>query len=270
VPTAGLSSRRRRNSSSSSGRETTRACGTTDRLERRTVGFVSTPASGPVGRKGRRHNKRVELANSTLRGGIRPGTPVGAFVYDVAILATLWLVVVIDALANHWLHRFGIKPRQVDGLAGIALSPFIHADAAQLAGLTLPLAAFAWLLLLGRVRDAVLVTVAVMLASGIVDWLLGPSNKILLGASGVVFGWFGYLIARAWFSRRLQWIAVAVIVIAVFSSMFTALLPSLGSNAYWGGRVAGFIAGLLVAGAMHRRRDGRSRPSTSVQPSGSA
>ena len=68
----------------------------------------------------------------------------------------------------------------------------------------------------------------------------GPSDTVILGASGVIFGWLGYVLARAWFGRKLAWIATAVAVLAVFSGLLSGLLPKLHSNTFWGGQLAGF------------------------------
>ena len=41
-----------------------------------------------------------------------------------------------------------------------------------------------------------------IVASGLAAWFLTPVNTIVLGASGLIFGWLTYLIARGIWSRR--------------------------------------------------------------------
>jgi membrane associated rhomboid family serine protease len=217
---------------------------------------VTTPErsrSGRPGRDVRRKKQRAELANTSLVKSLKPTTASGAAVTILATLAVLWIVLAINALLDHRLLRFGIKPRRLDGLPGIALSPFLHANLGHLVANSIPFAVLGWLMLTGGLRSFVWVTTAVVFVAGGIDWSLGPSNSVIVGASGVIFGWLGYLLARAWFGRSVKWIAIAVAVIAVFSSMLGGLLPRLGGNVFWGGHVAGFVVGVAIAALLHRK-----------------
>jgi membrane associated rhomboid family serine protease len=191
---------------------------------------------GKAARAARKQQQRHELANTSLRKGLAPSTFSGAAVWSGGMLALLWAILIVNAVLDHRLLRFGIKPRQVDGLSGIIFSPFLHANAGHLVANSVPFAVLAWLLLISGV-----------------------------GASGVIFCWLGYLLARAWFSRKLAWIAVAVAVALVFSSMFSGLLPRLGGNVFWGGHVSGFAVGVVVAYAFHRR-PARPKPTNGAPP----
>lgn len=184
---------------------------------------------------------------------MKPSHPVGAACWVAVMLAVLWAIAIVNALLDHRLLRFGIKPRQVDGLAGIVISPFLHADVGQLAANTVPFVVLGWLMLVSGVRTLVLLSVAVALVAGAVDWTLGPANAVILGVSGVLFGWFGYLLARAWYSRNVKFVAVAILVIAIFSSMLTGLLPHVNSHVFWGGHLAALVVGIAIAALLHRR-----------------
>ena len=175
------------------------------------------------------------------------------------VVILLWLVVVVDAGMDHRLLRFGIKPRRLDGLLGIVLAPVLHADARQLAASTIPLLLFGWIMLISGARYLALVTAACWLASGAVSWLAAPSSAVILGASGVIFGWLGYVLARAWFGRRLLWIGIAIAVLCVFSSMFFGLLPRSSSHTFWAGQLAGFLTGVLLGWLLHGRRPVRPK-----------
>ncbi len=174
------------------------------------------------------------------------------------VLAALWILLAVDAALDHRLLRFGIKPRELGGLWGILLTPVLHSSVGQLAANSLPLAVFGWIMLVSGLRYFSIVTASVWLASGLVGWLAGPSHAVILGSSGVIFGWLGYVLARAWFGRKLAWIATAVAVLAVFSGLLSGLLPKLHSNTFWGSQLAGFLAGVLVGAILHARR--KSRP----------
>lgn len=220
-------------------------------------------------RAARKRQRTAELANATLRGALKPTSSSGAAVIVGAVLGVLWAVVGVDAVIDQRLLRFGIKPRELGGLIGIVASPFLHADAGQLAADSIPFAVLCWLMLISGGRYFGIVTVSVGVASGVTAWLAAPAHTVILGCSGVIFGWMGYVVARAWFGRKIRWIATAVGVICIFSGTFAGLLPRLHTNVFWGDHLAGFLAGLLVGALLHAsaRKPGRRaglRPNTSI------
>lgn len=173
-------------------------------------------------------------------------------------VAVLWGVLGIDAAAGHPLLKLGIKPRRLGGLPGIVLAPVLHAGAEQLAALSLPFAVLGWLMLTSGLRYLAVVTGAAVLASGLVGWLAGPSDQVIVGVSGVVLGWLGYLLARAVFGRKVVWIAIAVAVLVVFSGLFNGLEPRVRDHEFWASQLASFAVGVALAAALHRRRPRRS------------
>jgi membrane associated rhomboid family serine protease len=88
---------------------------------------------------------------------------------------------------------------------------------------------------------------------GFATWLVAPAG-IIVGASGLIFGWLGYLVARAWFSRRLRWIVSALMVLLFFGTLLNGLLPDLDPRTSWPAHLCGFVAGVLVAWLLHPRR----------------
>lgn len=220
-------------------------------------------------RAARKRQRTAELANASLRGALRPTRPSGAIVIVVAALVVLWAIVGVDAVIDHRLLRFGIKPRELGGLIGIVASPFLHADARQLAADSIPFAVLCWLMLISGGRYFGIVTVSVGVVSGVTAWLAAPAHTVILGCSGLIFGWMGYVVARAWFGRKIRWIAMAVAVVCIFSGTFAGLLPRLETNVFWGDHLAGFLAGLLVGALLHANarkscRKAGLRPNTSI------
>ena len=174
----------------------------------------------------------------------------------------LWVVVAVDAGLDHRLLRFGIKPRQLDGLPGVLVAPLLHADAGQLAANAIPLLIFGWIMLISGLRYLALVTAVCWLVSGMVAWLAAPSGSVIVGASGVIFGWLGYVLARAWFGRRLIWIGIGIAVLCVFSGMLAGLLPHSSNHSFWASQLAGFATGILLGWLLHGRRPATGRPAT--------
>ena len=233
---------------------------------------MSTPSAGLPGgaqpdgpHRSRAEQRRHELAHASLRRAMRPTAPSGAMVVIGIVLVLLWILLGIDAALDHRLLRFGVKPRELGGLDGILLAPVLHASAAQLAADSVPLAVLGWIMLVAGARTLTIVTTGVWLASGAVDWLAGPAHAVILGTGGVIFGWLGYVLARAWFGRKLAWIATAVAVLLVFSGLLSGLLPKLHSNTFWGGQLAGFLAGVLIGALLHGKRRG-PRPASTPLP----
>lgn len=182
----------------------------------------------------------------------------GALIVMAAVGALFWIVQIVNATDHYDLDRFGLKPREADGLWGLVTMPFLHASYGHLLSNTIPLVLVGWVLLLSGLRTWLTVTAIVVVGGGLLTWLVGPANSVIVGASGMIFGWLGYLLARAYFSRKLRWIVVAVLVLIFFGTLLFGMVPSFNSNASWQAHVCGFVAG-IVAGALLHPRGGETR-----------
>ncbi len=181
----------------------------------------------------------------------------GALVAMAVFGAVIWAVQFVNAGDHYRLDRFGLKPREADGLWGVVTMPFLHANYDHILSNTLPLLAIGWILLLSGVRIWLIVTGVVVVIGGLLTWLIAP-HGIIVGASGMIFGWLGYLLARAYFSRRLKWIITAVLVLVFFGSLLYGLLPRDNSHVSWQAHLCGFLAG-VGAGALLHPRGGETR-----------
>jgi membrane associated rhomboid family serine protease len=185
-----------------------------------------------------------------------PFTPTswgGALQVMLGLAAVLWIVQIVNAGDGYGLDRFGLRPRTTDGLVGVLASPFLHASYGHLLANTGPFVLIGWAILLSGVRPFLIVSAIVIVVGGLVTWLIAPSGTIV-GASGLIMGWLGYLIARAIFSRRIVWIAGAVLVFFFFGGLFGGLLPSLDQHVSWQGHLFGFLSGVLAGWVLHPRR----------------
>ena len=169
-----------------------------------------------------------------------------------ARVALMWAVEIVDLVAGD-LDANGIRPRDPDGLPGVALSPFLHGGFGHLIGNTVPfLLLGATIALSGLVRTLSVVAV-VALVGGLGTWLLGPDDTNHIGASGLVFGFAAYLVARGVFSRRLVHIAVGLVVLAVYgTTLLFGLVPHPGIS--WQGHLFGAVGGVVAARALDRAR----------------
>jgi membrane associated rhomboid family serine protease len=172
-------------------------------------------------------------------------------------VGALWIIQVINAGERYDLDRFGLKPREVDGLWGIVTMPLLHKSYAHIFSNTLPLMAIGWIILISGLRVWLTVTAIVVVGGGLLTWLVGP-HGVIVGASGLVFGWLGYLVARAYFSRKLKWIFTAIFVLVFFGSLLYGLFPTLHSGVSWQAHLCGLVAG-IGAGALLHPRGGETR-----------
>jgi membrane associated rhomboid family serine protease len=177
----------------------------------------------------------------------------GALIVMIAVGAVFWVVQFLNAADEYRLDRFGVRPREVDGLWGVVTMPFLHASYNHLLSNTVPLVLIGWVLLLSGIRVWATVTAIVVLAGGALTWLVGPANTLIVGASAMIFGWLGYLLARAYFSRRLKWIIVAILVLVFFGTLLIGLFPTLHSGISWQAHVCGFAAGIGAGAVLHPR-----------------
>ena len=169
------------------------------------------------------------------------------------MIVFIWLVEIVDWLIFHGaLDTNGIRPRTVDGLRGILFAPVLHSSFSHLLANTLPLLVLGWFVLLRGVKTFVIVTITVILVSGLGTWLIGPANSVHIGASGLVFGYFGYLLLNSWFERSLSSVLWAVLVFLLYGSLMWGVLPQ-GNGISWQGHLFGFIGGGVAAYLLAKR-----------------
>lgn len=168
-----------------------------------------------------------------------------------AMAALMWLVEIVDLAAGD-LDRFGIEPREVDGLDGILFSPFLHAGFAHLIGNTIPFVVLGAVIALSGLARVVAVTAIVAVVGGLGTWLVGPDGSVHIGASGLVFGYATYLLTRGLYSRRALHLATGVIVLLVYgTTLLFGLVPTPGIS--WQGHLFGALGGILAARVVHGR-----------------
>jgi len=171
-----------------------------------------------------------------------------------AMVTLMWILEVVDVAADHRLDNYGIHPRDVGGLPEIFAAPFLHAGFGHLVSNTVPFLAMGAAIALGGLMRVALVTLIVAAVSGFGTWLIAASNSVHLGASGVVFGYATYLVARGIFSRRLSELAIGVGVVAIWGiGLLQGLLPQ--ERISWQAHLFGAIGGVVAAVVLARRRE---------------
>ncbi|MBW1602696.1 rhomboid family intramembrane serine protease [Streptomyces sp. JJ66] len=185
------------------------------------------------------------------------------FMLSWAVL--LWLLAALDTGSGTIVGEYGIEPRQTDELADIFPAAFLHFGWDHVAANTVPLVIFGFLAAvrgLGRFIGVVLVIIVV---SGLGVWLTAPDGTNTAGASGVVFGLFGYLLVRGFVERDALDITVGITVLLLYGSILWGVLPT-NSGVSWQGHLFGLIGGVLAAFWL-RRTPPRRAPRAGIGPS---
>ncbi|RMG96747.1 MAG: rhomboid family intramembrane serine protease, partial [Chloroflexi bacterium] len=144
------------------------------------------------------------------------------------------------------LDRFGIQPRTLIGLRGIILGPFLHGSFRHLATNTIPFVVLGWLVMVRGLGRFVMVSVITAVISGLGTWLLGGSGSTHIGVSGLIFGYFGYILLSGYFERTFSAIIWAVVVFLAYGGIIFGILPQ-GNGISWQMHLFGLLGGALAA-----------------------
>ena len=162
-------------------------------------------------------------------------------------VSVLWALEIADTLLfRGWLNRFGILPRRWIGLRGILLAPLLHGNLRHLSMNTVPLVVLGWLILVRSTQIFLLVTAGVWLMGGLGVWLFAAPKSNHIGASGLVFGYLGFLLANGYFEQSVVAIATATIVGLLYGSTLWGILP-FQRGISWQGHLFGLVTGGLCA-----------------------
>ena len=180
-------------------------------------------------------------AEPTVRGALKSQ----AKVLGVSLTA-MYIMFVATWLSHGALLSLGIIPRNVLGLRGILFAPFLHGSLAHLLANTIPFAILGWLVMLRESRHFTYVTVASMIGSGVLAWLIGASGSVHVGASGVIFGYLGFLIFSGWYSRSLMSVTLSILAVFFWGGLLYSVLPG-EAGISWQAHLGGFIGGVYSA-----------------------
>lgn len=175
---------------------------------------------------------------------------VGSFV------VLLYLIEIVNTALFHSLNRtFGLRPRSLDGVLDILTFPLLHSSLAHLMSNTLPLIIFGFLVFLSGRRVFITALTASWLASGLVVWLIGGAS-ITVGASGLEFGLFAFLLVRGFINRNWWQIVLSVVLFMAYGGILFGVLPTAASFISWQAHLGGAIGGVAAALLLSTRRPG--------------
>jgi membrane associated rhomboid family serine protease len=200
--------------------------------------------------------KRTRRAGWNLSAG-DPATVLAearkALFVMVGFLAVLWIVQIINWADHYQLtYSYGIQPRDIGSLPDILTAPFLHFSWAHIEGNSGPLFIFGFLAAYRGVTKFYGVTALVIMTSGLGAWLTESTGTVGAGASGVVFGYFGYIMVRGLFDRHAIDLLIGAVMALCFAYQFSVLLPQQGIG--WQAHIGGLVGGILAGWVFRDRR----------------
>ncbi len=178
-----------------------------------------------------------------------------AFVTMCAVIPVLFLIEAVDVGigAGRLDVAGGIIPHRIGGLDGILFSPFLHAGWDHLYGNAVPLILVGTFALAAGKRRFLWSTAVIMLVSGLGVWLIGDPDSVVVGASGVIFGYLGLLFARGFVERSWWNLGVAAFIGLLYWYQIYNVLPT-DQPISWQGHLLGLCGGILAAFLFRRKR----------------
>lgn len=165
--------------------------------------------------------------------------------YPLLFVLILWTVYWIEVRFGWNLNSFGIYPRDIKGLRGIFMSPFIHGSLEHLFNNSIPVVVLTAFLFHFYQNVAFRVLFIGMVLSGLITWLIGRSSYHI-GASGIIYVLASFIFFKGIFSKYYRWIALSLIVVFIYGSLIWYVFP-VKDGISWEGHLGGLITGLVLA-----------------------
>lgn len=201
------------------------------------------------------------------KSGISLGHTVSAMIFMVGFLGLLWVIQVVNWADSYRLDmRFGIVPHSESHLADIFTAPLLHFSWQHLEGNSIPLLVLGFLAAYRGIAKFLTVTAIAAVTSGLAVWLFQAHNELTVGASGLIFGYFGYVLVRGLFDRNFLDLIVGVVAAIAYAYILTVAIPGT-PGVSWIGHAGGLVGGVLAGWVLRtRRRPGRQAVSAEMAP----
>ena len=164
----------------------------------------------------------------------------------MAFIALIMILEVLNGSVDHALNAYGLEPRTTAGLIGIPLSPFLHGSYLHVQSNAVALLALGTLAVIRSGDRFPWICLVIILVGGAGVWVFGRP-AIHVGASGLVFGLFGYLLLKGVIDFNILSVFVALVVAGVFGWMVVSGLVPTNDYVSWEGHLCGLAAGCLAA-----------------------
>ncbi|MDH6119404.1 rhomboid family intramembrane serine protease [Kitasatospora sp. GAS204B] len=189
-----------------------------------------------------------------------------AFFVIFGFLCALWLIQLGNWADGEALVRdYGIRPHDLTRLPDFFTAPLLHVSWEHLQSNSGPLFIFGFLAAYRGVRKFLLLTLLITVTSGLAVWIFGPGDAVTVGASGLVFGYLGYVVLRGLFDRHLIDSLIGLVMAASFSYELSVAIPGAPSGISWQAHLGGLVGGIAGAWLL---RDRGARPVRAASDAG--
>jgi membrane associated rhomboid family serine protease len=179
------------------------------------------------------------------------------FLAPIGLLALMWAIQFADAVLPGSFTGWGLRSWDLGSLQGLVLGPLLHASWAHLIANSVPLLVLGCLVAVEGARRFWLVTAVVALIGGVGTWLINAPGTLTVGASVLVFGYFGYVVLRVIapgrLAHRLAYAAIAVIVVVLYGATMLAGILGAAAGVSWQAHLFGAVGGGVLAVTGRRR-----------------
>src|SRR5947207_8668884 len=177
-----------------------------------------------------------------------------AFFLMVGFIALIWVLQIFNWAGHYRLdYDYGIMPRNIGRLPQIFSAPFLHFSWDHIEGNSGPLFVFGFLAAYRGVKKFLGVTLIVAVTSGLAVWLFQGGTELTVGASGLIFGYFGYVLSRGVFDRNLIDVLTALVMALSYAYILTVAIPG-APGVSWIGHLGGLIGGIASGWIFRTRR----------------
>jgi membrane associated rhomboid family serine protease len=181
-----------------------------------------------------------------------------------AFLAVIWILQVVNWADGYRLDtEFGILPEHVSRLPEIFTAPFLHFSWQHIEGNSVPFFVLGVLAAYRSIARFLVASLIIAVTSGLAVWLFQSGNELTVGASGLIFGYFGYVLVRGFFDRNLVDIGVGLVAGVLYWTILEVAIPGT-PGVSWIGHIGGLVGG--VASAWLLRTPTARRPVPAARP----
>lgn len=175
-----------------------------------------------------------------------------------AIVAVMWVLEGVDTVLRGALNWFGVHSWDFALIWTMLTAPLAHGDFGHLAANSVPFLVLGFVIALGGLRQWAWVTLAGIIGSGFFAFALNAPGTLTIGASGVVFCYLTYLLVRGFHTQDWRQLVLGAVVFVLYGGVLWGVLPTT-AGVSWQGHLGGAVAGILVAGWLHRANARRKR-----------
>ncbi len=166
---------------------------------------------------------------------------------EISIMAAgvMWFVFLTNEYLDLNLQKFGLRPRDLEGLLGILTAPLLHSNLEHIFSNTMPLLVSLTAMLYLYPNSSIRVIPMVYLGTGMLAWLIGrPSLHI--GASGFIYGLLAFILVSGLLRRDMRSVGVSLLVWFLYGSMIWGVLP-IRPRMSWEMHLSGALLGVVMA-----------------------